>query len=107
MGWEYRGNNKYYYRKKRVGKKVVSEYIGAGPAAEKIAQEDEVERRKRKRERIAWERRKAEIMELDDALDLLEGITRNLIHANLLLAGFHTHKGQWRRKRNVRRKKEQ
>ena len=32
MGWETRGNNTYYYRKRRVGPSVVSEYAGSGKA---------------------------------------------------------------------------
>ena len=100
MGWEKRGNRKYYYRKKRIGKKVISEYVGSGPAAEKIAKEDELIQRKRKEEQQAWVSRQAEIIAVDDALDALEIITRTLINAQLLLAGFHTHKGQWRRRRH-------
>ena len=30
MGWEKRGNGLYYYRKKRMGQRVVSEYMGTG-----------------------------------------------------------------------------
>lgn len=102
MAWEKRGNKKYYYRKRRVGKKVISEYIGADPAAEKIALMDERERRKRMEERQVWKWRKAEIEAIDVALDDLMNITRTLIHAYLLLAGYHHHKGEWRKKRNVR-----
>ena len=35
MGWEKRGNNKYYYRKKREGKRVISIYFGKGEKAKK------------------------------------------------------------------------
>lgn len=100
MGWEKRGNQYYYYRKKRVGKKVISEDYGAGPVAEKIAQEDELVRQKRKNDQQAWLYRQAEFRAIDGALDFMESITRALIHAHLLLAGYHTHKGQWRKKRD-------
>ena len=100
MGWEKRGNKKYYYRKKRVGKKVVSEYVGSGPAAEKIAFEDEMERQKQKEERNAWLHYQTEFRNLDNMLDSLYTITLAIIHAHLLLAGYHNHKGQWRKKRN-------
>jgi hypothetical protein len=105
MGWENRGNKYYYYRKKRIGKKVISEYIGFGPDAEKIAREDDLAKRKREKARLAWQHRQAEIRAMDDALDSIETITRSLVNANLLLAGYHTHKGQWRKKRNVQRRK--
>jgi hypothetical protein len=90
MGWENRGNKKYYYRKRRVGEKVVSEYIGAGPEAERIAREDQLERQKLKRHRQVRERRRAEFSALDDQLDLLDRSIRTLINAHLLLAGYHT-----------------
>lgn len=100
MGWEYRGNRKYYYRKRRVGKKVLSEYIGAGPEAEKIVQEDERVKSQRNNERLAWKRRQAEIRTIDDALDSIERLTRTIINSHLLLAGYHTHRGEWRKKRH-------
>lgn len=100
MGWEKRGNKKYYYRKKRIGKKVNSEYIGSGPVAEKIAQEDELNRRRQNKEKQVWQRRKIEIEAMDDLLYSLDDITRKLIYANLILAGYHTHKYEWRKKRD-------
>lgn len=40
MGWEKRGNGKYYYRKKRIGNRVFSTYMGKGEKAEKAYLED-------------------------------------------------------------------
>ena len=100
MGWEDRSGRQYYYRKKRIGKHVFSEYIGSGFLAELIANEDEKEREYRDRERKAWEREKARTKLVDDELDSLVGLIRNLIRANLLLDGYHPHRGQWRKKRD-------
>jgi len=65
MGWEERRGRKYFYRKRRNGGRVVSEYLGAGP----------------------------------DAVDQACHLIRTLVDAVLLLNGYHTHKGQWRKKR--------
>ena len=34
MGWEYRGGNRYFYNARRVGRRVVKEYVGGGLVAE-------------------------------------------------------------------------
>ena len=38
MGWEQRGNNRYYYRKEREGSRVKSVYVGRGEIADMISQ---------------------------------------------------------------------
>lgn len=101
MAWEYRGKKRYYYQKKRVGKKVISVYVGTGPEAERTAREDELARQKRKDERQARLQREAEIKALDDALSDLINFTKTLLDAHLLLNGYHYHRGEWRKKRNV------
>jgi len=40
MAWETRGGHSYYYRKKRMGNKVLSEYVGKGLVAQEIASKD-------------------------------------------------------------------
>jgi len=99
MGWERRGDNLYYYRKRREGDHVVSEYVGRGEVAELIAHLDALEREQREAEREAWRQEQAEITAVDQMLDEAEGVVRTLTRAYLLAAGYHTHKGQWRRRR--------
>ena len=57
MAWEKRGNNSYYYQKRRIGDRVVSDYIGAGPVAEMIALTDADERQRKEYERQQWQRK--------------------------------------------------
>ena len=38
MGWEQRGNNRYYYKKEREGSRVKSVYVGRGEIAHMVAQ---------------------------------------------------------------------
>ena len=99
MGWEERGGRRYYYRKRREGRRVVSEYVGGGPLAEEIAEMlegereyEEVVRRRRQRERAALEAEAAEVRAVGE-------LVRTITHAALLAGGYHTHKGQWRKRR--------
>ncbi len=100
MAYETRGNKRYYYKKKREGKKVVSIYVGTGSEAEKIAQEDERLREKRRNEQQFWQSRIAEIEALDMECESMHKFIGNLINANFILAGYHKHKGEWRRRRD-------
>ena len=44
MGWETRGNKRFYYRKVRVGNRVRSAYCGSGARGELAAMEDQQRR---------------------------------------------------------------
>ncbi len=100
MGWETRGNGRYYYRKVRRGGRVVSEYIGAGPVAEALAGLDALGRDAAEHDRGVWsetvqaERRRA------SALAEVDAMTRALTAAVLIANGCHQHRRQWRRQVN-------
>ena len=101
MGWEQRGSYSYYYRKQREGSRVKSVYVGRGEIAQTVAQLqstspllEKLARTMKSPEVIKAEKAEAA---LDQASDLIQLITQ----AALLTSGFHTHKRQWRRKRNV------
>lgn len=100
MPWEERSGRLYYYRKRREGKQVISEYVGAGPVAEAIAAIDEMERigreQERELEKAEMQEDRAVAAEVDDLADLIRAVT----HAALLMAGYHTHRGQWRQERD-------
>ena len=100
MEWERRGNRRYYYRKRRIGDKVDSEYVGRGPLAELLAEEDECERQSRIAEQRRKQAARAEVKAIDDELDDYGDMVRTLTRAVLLANGYHPHKGQWRKKRN-------
>lgn len=52
MGWETRKRGgRYYTRSRKVGGRVVREYIGTGPIAELIDEQDAAERTERAAER--------------------------------------------------------
>ncbi len=96
MGWEQRARGgRYYVRKCWVTGRCVSEYIGAGEDAVLLAGLDAAARRGQRQGRAV--RRREE--EIDAALDEVTEIMSILTTATLLVAGCHTHRGQWRRRR--------
>lgn len=99
MSWETRGNNRYYYRRRKVNGRVVAEYIGAGDVAELLAKSDELDRQRRQLEAAEWR----SIVEADrrqeKALADIAALVRAAIAAVLIANGYHTHKRQWRKTR--------
>jgi len=100
MGWEQRGSNKYYYRKERDGSRVKSVYVGCGQTARMVSDLQNTSRLFEKAIAVAYptelDRLKAQDAKLDQACDLINA----MMQASLLAAGFHSHRRQWRKKRN-------
>lgn len=107
MGLEQRHDGKiYYYRKRRVGGHVVSEYVGKGGAGEfaqmlyAFAQED-----RRLLQRLNAARRDQRLAKQADeraatrAVDDIAGQCDELARLLLLAAGYHQHRRQWRKRR--------
>lgn len=99
MPWENRNGQDYYYRKRRDGDQVISEYVGSGWLAEIAASQDGEKRAEREAEHRIWNDAKAEILATDREVNQTLDTCHDLANAILLASGFHTHKGQWRRKR--------
>ena len=100
MAWERRERGgRYYTRSRREGGRVVREYVGGGLAGELAAEEDRIRRelaeKQREREKEEMERLKAlaaPVLEVSEAAEILA-------HAHLIAAGYHRHKGEYRRAR--------
>ncbi len=78
---------------------MVSEYGGQGEWALVLAQFDKLERAKRERE---WAEERREIKVLEDQRQRVYRVMDQILdltHAMLLVNGYHTHKGQWRKRR--------
>ncbi len=101
MGWEERRGRSYYYRKERTGDRVRSVYVGSGASAHFAAKLDAMERTEAKQKRRAEGRALQSELAKDEELDALGEMVRQVVAAQLLVDGFHRHKRQWRRKRNV------
>lgn len=99
MGMEYRNGRPYYYRKRRKGNKVISEYIGSGELAKIIAALDEEEKYEMENKKQAQLKEKANNEELDAQLVQFEKIIDELFTSLALANGYHKPKRQWRKKR--------
>ena len=101
MGWETRegSSGRYYTRSRRINGRVVREYIGCGPVAEAIAALDAEERRLRKEQLRRHREEMAAAQAVDEELKELAILSDLLVAVELLKAGYHKHKGQWRKRR--------
>ena len=101
MAWEERNGKLYYYQSERdeTGK-VRKRYVGSGEVAELIAHADATIQRVREQRREK-DREELEHMQnfISQAIELDEAVEA-VVRAHLAGAGFHRHKGEWRRGRN-------
>ncbi len=96
MPWDSRG---YYYRARKVGGRVMREYVGRGPIAHQAANQDVAARARRKAQRAAWLATRAALDTADRALADLARVTDLAAHAALRACGYHPHRRQWRKRR--------
>lgn len=99
MGWEQRGNNRYYYRKERSGRHVRSVYVGCRDLAALTGILDAALQDDREAKRSAERHQRAAVESIDASIDSLTRLASTLTQAMLIASGFHQHKGQWRRRR--------
>jgi hypothetical protein len=100
MGWE---KGKYYTRSRKVGGRVVREYVGTGQIGVLAAELDRCVGEQRDLERQMNEATRAELAALDEPLDELDDLVEALASVGLLMAGCRRHKrGEWRKKRGRR-----
>ena len=100
MAWESRRNKSYYYRKRKVGGKVFSEYLGNGFLADYAEGMDERAKAEAARKRKEWEAIKDEQRRLDKIVDDFTALVNTYTDALMLVTGHHTHKRQWRKERS-------
>lgn len=101
MAVENRRNNQYYYRKIRINGRMVSEYVGraANPVVQLIARKDQNDRERKAEQRQAERLQLAPYFKADQDLQQIDALNDLLVSTALLEAGYHKHKGQWRKKR--------
>ena len=108
MGLELRDGGLYYYRKRRVGRRVKSEYVGSGMLAVLAARLDEETRDEAREQATAvkaeWEA-KREAMDAEEAriAEYLHAVDRAVSQA-LEAAGYHrpSRRLQWMKRHEPR-----
>ena len=96
---ENRNGRQYYYRKRRVGRRVISEYQCGGAFGALFAELDEYDRDQVRAKRRTERREMTRWMACDQEVNRVLDLCADLASATLIVSGFHTHKGQWRRMR--------
>ena len=103
MPWKFRKGRPYFYLSKRVGGRVVSQYVGpceAGEMAEAALRETLL---RRKADARRHERDRSVIVSAEVALEEVDEAIALLARASLLAAGYHCHhRGEWRKWREAR-----
>jgi hypothetical protein len=102
MGIEARNKNGnlYYYKKRRVGCRVISEYVGSGLVVDLAQKRAENERAEKEAERERQRIERMSMAEIDKQIDEFSRMVDTLMEAELVSMGFHQHKRQWRKRRN-------
>src|SRR5262249_29757460 len=100
MGWKTINGHRYYYKSRRVGGRIETIYFGAGESGSLMAQIDAIDRlakaAEREKERDVREESDSEEQAVASWFDHVQAVA----DAAMVEAGFHKHRGQWRRKRN-------
>jgi hypothetical protein len=97
LAWESHGNNIYYYRIRRCGKRILREYVGTGPEAEQAAEADARARQQRLAKQAAWNEHKATLKQSTASMWTLGRRCDALMYASLTNLGCHLHNySEWR-----------
>jgi hypothetical protein len=100
MGCEQRKGRTYYYKKKRLGNRVVSEYLGGGTFAILAESRAREEATAAAAKRKLIKQKREEIIKTEIELDRVLGWIEILSSSELVLYGYHQHKGEWRKRQN-------
>src|ERR1700681_905938 len=100
MGWCIRNGRQYYYRLVKVNGRWSKQYVGpAGSAADLVAECDQACLEQRVQARQLQRQERAYRHTLEAMLDRLNSWIRLMIHATLLMAGYHRQeRSHWRKR---------
>ena len=99
MGVETRKGKLYYYKKRREGDRVVSEYVGSGEIVQMADRMAALERERRKEQRESLQAQASSLYRINSMVDSYSEMVDRVVEAHLLALGYHKHNRQWRRRR--------
>ncbi|HET9531376.1 MAG TPA: hypothetical protein VFQ92_13550 [Blastocatellia bacterium] len=99
MGVETRKGKLYYYKKRREGDRVVSEYVGSGEIVQMADRMAALERERRKEQRESLQAQASSLYRINSMVDSYSEMVDRVVGAHLLALGYHKHNRQWRRRR--------
>ena len=100
MGWQQRGEKRYYYRSVWQDGRSVCTYLGAGDVAELAAAADALRRVQREIDARRWRQEQERRAAAEALLIQLCELADRLVRGTLVVAGFQQHaRGSWRFKR--------
>jgi hypothetical protein len=101
MAWETRRRGtRYFTRSRKIGRRVVREYVGGGLVGELAAAQDQLRRAQHAATRADWRAERARLDAAERTLTAYCRATDQLLRAELTAAGFRQHaRGDWRRRR--------
>ncbi len=103
MGWETRERGgRYYTRSRKVGGRVIREYVGTGLVAELVAGRDAAERRQRAEPELAIRGERNRLAPVDAALEAFDTAAEAMARTALVAHGYRQHhRGEWRKRRGA------
>jgi hypothetical protein len=100
MSWDKKARGgRYYYRCKRVDGRPIKVYVGKGPEAEQAARSDTLLNHQKEVVRQAYRDEVIQLAIADQALKDFGTFMTLLSQSFMLIAGHHSHHGEWRRRR--------
>jgi hypothetical protein len=102
MAWEERQRGgQYYYRTRWASEaqRPIKKYVGAGLAGELAAEADRIKRGLVEAEKAEARRELEHLQGLAGPVLELDAAAEILARAHMIAAGYHRHKGEWRRAR--------
>jgi hypothetical protein len=99
MGWKTINGRRYFYKTEREGGRVKTAYFGAGESGLLISRTEAIEREEKDELRNQLRAEREEDLAEEKAVAKWFDDVQTVADAAIVAAGFHKHKGQWRRKR--------
>lgn len=101
MAWERRARGtRYYTRSRKLGGRVIRQYVGAGVLGALAAEQDAARRAQAQQEARRWRAIRSQLDAADRTADEFFGDAEARVRSALLAAGFHQHhRGEWRKHR--------